>query len=81
MSELFNQKSSVTGKIPSGLLNAMFGFESGSWGTDAAKVKNLGLDGHFTVLFNVHIDRYPLLLSHRVRDSLPSSWDPCALAR
>ncbi|KAL5827814.1 hypothetical protein ACOSQ3_019665 [Xanthoceras sorbifolium] len=81
MSEFFNQKSSVPGKIPSGLFNAMFGFQSGSWATDAASTKYLGLDGYFIILFNIHIDRYPLVLSDEVLDAVPSSWDPCALAR
>lgn len=81
MSEFFNQNSSIPGKIPSGAFNAMFGFESGSWATDAGNTKYLGLDGYFIILFNVHIDRYPLVLSHEVRDAVPSSWDPCALAR
>ena len=81
MSEFFNQKSSVPGKIPSGLFNAMFGFQSGSWAIDAGNVKNLGLDGSFIILFHVHIDRYPLVLSDEVRKAVPSSWDPCAIAR
>ncbi|CAK9137463.1 unnamed protein product [Ilex paraguariensis] len=81
MSEFFNQKSSVPGKIPSGLFNSMFGFQSGSWAIDAANTKYLGLDGYFIVLFNVHIDRYPLVLSDEVRNAVPSTWDPCAIAR
>ncbi|KAL6970033.1 hypothetical protein U1Q18_029741 [Sarracenia purpurea var. burkii] len=81
MSEFFNQKCSVPGKIPSGLFNSMFGFESGSWPADAADTKYLGLDGYFIVLFILHIDRYPLRLSDEVRNSVPSSWDPPALAR
>ncbi|WCJ33647.1 MAC/Perforin domain-containing protein [Euphorbia peplus] len=81
MSELFNQKSAVPGKIPSGMFNAKFGFEGGSWGADAAETKCLGLDGYFIVLFDVHIDRYPLVLSDDVRNAVPSSWDPSALAR
>ncbi|XP_024019349.1 MACPF domain-containing protein At1g14780 isoform X2 [Morus notabilis] len=81
MSEIFNRKSSVPGKIPSGLFNAVFGFQSGSWVTDAASVKSLALDGCFITLFSVHIDRYPLVLSDEVRDAVPSSWDPGALAR
>lgn len=81
MSELFNQKCSVPGKIPSGLFNAMFGFPGNSWATDAANTKYLGLDGYFISLFNLHIDRYPLVLSDKVRDLVPSSWDPSALAR
>ncbi|OWM67794.1 hypothetical protein CDL15_Pgr010732 [Punica granatum] len=81
MSEFFNQKSSVPGKVPSGLFNAMFGFPSNSWATDAANTKYLGLDGYFIGLFNLHIDRYPLVLSDEVRNAVPSSWDPSALAR
>ncbi|KAA8532474.1 hypothetical protein F0562_032507 [Nyssa sinensis] len=81
MSEFFNQKCSLPGKIPSGLFNAMFGFQSGSWATDAANTKYLGLDGYFIVLFNFHIDRYPLVLSDEVRNSVPSVWDPSGLSR
>ncbi|KAK2996717.1 hypothetical protein RJ639_024787, partial [Escallonia herrerae] len=81
MSEFFNRKCSVPGKIPSGLFNAMFGFESGSWATDAANTKYLGLHGYFIVLFDVRIDRYPLVLSDEVRNAVPSTWDPSALAR
>lgn len=81
MSELFNQKCSIPGKIPSGLFNAMFGFESGSWAADAANTKSLALDGYFITLFNFYIDRFPLTLSDEVRDAVPSSWDPQAIAR
>ncbi|KAJ6351081.1 hypothetical protein OIU78_007081 [Salix suchowensis] len=81
MSEFFNQKASVPGKIPSGLFNSMFGFESCSWAADAANTKCLGLDGYFISLFSFHIDRYPLVLCDEVRNAVPSSWDPCALAR
>ncbi|CAI9096790.1 OLC1v1033003C1 [Oldenlandia corymbosa var. corymbosa] len=81
MSEFFNQKSSVPGKIPSGMFNSMFGFQSGSWAEDASNTKYLGLDGYFIILFNVHIDRYPLVLSHEVRNAVPSTWDPASLAR
>ncbi|KAE8730048.1 MACPF domain-containing protein [Hibiscus syriacus] len=81
MAEFFNQKCGVGGKIPSGEFNSMFGFQSGSWGKDAGKIKCLGLDGYFIILFNLHIDRYPLLLSHEVVNDVPSAWDPPALAR
>lgn len=81
MSEFFNQKCSVPGKIPSGLFNSLFGFQSGSWAVDAANTKYLGLDGYFIVLFNVHIDRFPLILADHVRNAVPSTWDPSALAR
>nr|XP_043612687.1 MACPF domain-containing protein At1g14780 [Erigeron canadensis] len=81
MSEFFNNKCSVPGKIPNGFFNAMFGLQSGSWASDVANTKYLGLDGYFIVLFNVHLDRYPLILSDEVRNSVPSTWDPPALAR
>lgn len=81
MSEFLNQKSSIPGKIPSGLFNSMFGFDGSSWAIDAANTKYLGLDGYFIILFNVHIDRYPLVLSKQVLEAVPSSWDPPALAR
>ncbi|KAI4340726.1 hypothetical protein MLD38_025536 [Melastoma candidum] len=81
MSEFFNQKSSVSGRIPSGLFNAMFGFQSSSWGSDAANNKSLGIDGYFIVLCNFRIDRRPLALSNRVIEAVPTSWDPPALAR
>ncbi|XP_055962008.1 MACPF domain-containing protein At1g14780-like isoform X2 [Mercurialis annua] len=80
MSEFFNQNSSIPGRIPSGLFNAMFGFD-GYWAADAAKTKFMGLDGCFISVFDVHIDRYPLVLSDEVRNAVPITWDPSALAR
>ncbi|KZV19550.1 MACPF domain-containing protein-like [Dorcoceras hygrometricum] len=81
MSAFFNQKCSVSGKIPSGQFNSMFGFQSGSWAIDAASTKSLAFDGYFIILFNIHIDRYPLILADEVRNAVPSTWDPSALAR
>ncbi|KAL3731279.1 hypothetical protein ACJRO7_028194 [Eucalyptus globulus] len=81
MSEWFNQKSAVLGKIPSGLFNSMFEFQSNCWAHDAAKIKYLGLDGYFIVLFNLHIDRYPLVLADEVLQAVPAAWDPSALTR
>ncbi|ESW32436.1 hypothetical protein PHAVU_002G322500 [Phaseolus vulgaris] len=81
MSEFFNQKSSIPGRIPSGYFNTVFGFDECSWAIDAANTKCLGIDAFFIKLFSVHIDRYPLLLSHEVLQAVPSSWDPPALAR
>jgi hypothetical protein len=63
------------------MFNTMFGFQSGSWASDASNTKYLGLDGYNIVLFNVHLDRYPLLLTDEVRNAVPSSWNPSALAR
>ncbi|CAL0312400.1 unnamed protein product [Lupinus luteus] len=81
MSEVLNQKSSISGKIPSGYFNNMFGFDDEvSWACDAANTKYLGLDGYFITLFNLHIHRYPLILSKQLLQAVPSSWDPPALA-
>lgn len=81
MSEFINQKCSVPGKIPSGLFNSMFGFESESWGRDASNTKYLGLDGYYILLFDLHINRYPLQLRDEVKNAVPSTWDTSALAR
>ncbi|XP_075522495.1 MACPF domain-containing protein At1g14780-like [Primulina tabacum] len=81
MSEFFNKKCSVSGKIPSGQFNSMFGFQSGSWAIDAASTKCLAFDGYFINLIDIHIDRYPLILADEVRNAVPSTWDPSALAR
>ncbi|KAK1288299.1 MACPF domain-containing protein [Acorus calamus] len=81
MSELFNQKSSLGGKIPSGLFNSMFGFNGSTWAKDAAETKRLAMDGYFISLFDLHIDRSPLALSDEVVKAVPSVWDPEALAR
>ncbi|XXG58988.1 hypothetical protein AAC387_Pa04g1158 [Persea americana] len=81
MSTLFNQKSSVPGKIPSGLFNAMFGFGSGSWAKDATDTKCLALDGYFISLFNVRIDRHSLSLCNQIRKDVPTTWQPHAIAR
>ncbi|KAL8100704.1 MACPF domain-containing protein At1g14780-like [Apium graveolens] len=81
MSEFMNQKCSVPGKIPSGWFNSMFGFESESWESDAAKTKYLGLDGYFILFFDLHINRYPLQLLDEVQNAVPSTWDPSSLAR
>ncbi|XP_024033124.1 MACPF domain-containing protein At4g24290 [Morus notabilis] len=52
MSEQFNQEIYLTGKIPSGLFNAMFDF-SGCWQKDAANNKTLAFDGVFITLYTV----------------------------
>ncbi|KAM0952802.1 putative MACPF domain-containing protein CAD1/NSL1 [Dioscorea sansibarensis] len=81
MSELFNKRSSLAGKIPSGKLNAAFGFDGGSWAKDASETKCLAIDGYYISLFNLRIDRHPLTLSDHVIKAVPSSWDTKALAR
>lgn len=80
MSEHFNQEISLTGKVPSGLFNAMFEF-SGSWQKDAANTKTLAFDGVFITLYTVALEKTQMVLSDHVKKAVPSSWDPAALAR
>jgi hypothetical protein len=81
MSELFNQRSSVEGKIPSGLFNACFDLDSGVWAQDAAATKCLAMDGYFISLFDLRLDRRPLALADHVLRDVPAAWDPAAIAR
>ena len=80
MSEQFNQEISLTGKIPSGLFNAMFEF-SGCWQKDAANTKTLAFDGVFVTLHTAALEKNQLVLREHVKQAVPSSWEPAALAR
>ncbi|CAH8382895.1 unnamed protein product [Eruca vesicaria subsp. sativa] len=80
MTEQFNQELSLAGKIPSGLFNAMFEF-SGCWQKDAAYTKNLAFDGIFISFYTVALDKSQMLLREHVKQAVPSTWDPAALAR
>ncbi|KAL3620816.1 hypothetical protein CASFOL_035728 [Castilleja foliolosa] len=80
MSEQFNQELSLTGKIPSGLFNAMYEF-SGCWQKDAAYTKTLAFDGMFVTLYTVALEKSQMVLMDHVKKEVPSSWEPAALAR
>ncbi|KAL2254295.1 MACPF domain-containing protein At4g24290 isoform X1 [Sesamum indicum] len=80
MSEQLNQELSLTGKIPSGLFNAMFEF-SGCWQKDAAYTKTLAFDGMFITLYTVALEKSQMVLKDHVKKEVPSSWEPAALAR
>lgn len=80
MSEQFNQGLSLSGKIPTGHFNAAFDFRQG-WQKDAANTKTLAFDGVFITLYNIQLRKSQLLLSDRVKQAVPSTWDPAALAR
>ncbi|KAM6575401.1 hypothetical protein CsatA_023728 [Cannabis sativa] len=80
MSEQFNQEISLTGKIPSGLFNAMYDF-SGCWQKDAANTKTLAFDGVFITLYTVALEKSQMVLRDHVRKAVPPSWEPAALAR
>ncbi|KAK9936416.1 hypothetical protein M0R45_013259 [Rubus argutus] len=79
MSEQYNKELSLSGKIPSGLFNAMFNY-TGCWQKDAAPTKFLAFDGWLITLYNIELARSQLTLSEQVKQDVPSLWDPAALA-
>lgn len=79
MSEQFNQELNISGKIPSGLFNAMFEF-TGSWQKDASATKHLAFDGWFISLYNIVLTRSHIVMRDAVKQEVPSAWDPVALA-
>ncbi|XP_022750804.1 MACPF domain-containing protein At4g24290-like [Durio zibethinus] len=80
MSEQFNQELSLSGKIPSGHFNAAFEFTAG-WQKDAANTKTLAFDGVFITLYNIALEKSQVMLCDHVKQAVPSSWDPPALAK
>ncbi|XP_074572328.1 MACPF domain-containing protein NSL1-like [Curcuma longa] len=79
MAEQFNQILSTPGKIPSGLFNSMFGFK-GCWQKDASTTKSLAFDGWYITLYSVELVSSHIVLLDRIKQEVPSSWDPAALA-
>ncbi|GFP92822.1 macpf domain-containing protein at4g24290 [Phtheirospermum japonicum] len=80
MSEQFNQELSLSGKIPTGHFNAAFEF-TGCWQKDAAFTKSLAFDGVFITLYSIALEKSQITLRDHVKQAVPSSWDPAALAR
>ncbi|KAE8663724.1 MACPF domain-containing protein NSL1 [Hibiscus syriacus] len=80
MSEQFNQEMSLSGKIPSGHFNAAFELTAG-WQKDAANTKTLAFDGVFITLYNIALEKSQVMLCDHVKQAVPSSWDPSALAK
>ncbi|KAJ4757519.1 MAC/Perforin domain-containing protein [Rhynchospora pubera] len=80
MSEQFNQEMSLSGKIPSGHFNHMFEFST-CWQKDAANTKSLAFDGWFISLYTVALSQPHVLLRDHVKQAVPSTWDPAALAK
>ncbi|KZV27080.1 hypothetical protein F511_37785 [Dorcoceras hygrometricum] len=78
MSEQFNQELSLSGKIPSGLFNAMFGFK-GCWQKDASTSKILAFDGWLISLYTIEFAKSHIMLSDQVKKEVPPTWDPAAL--
>ncbi|KAL8460483.1 hypothetical protein ACS0TY_031359 [Phlomoides rotata] len=79
MSEHFNQELSLSGKIPSGMFNSMFGFK-GCWQIDASTSKILAFDGWQIGLYTIELERSQITLSDKVKQEVPSTWDPAALS-
>lgn len=79
MSEQINKELSLSGKIPCGMFNTVFGFK-GCWQKDAAHTKSLAFDGWFISLYNIELERTNIALSKQVKQEVPSLWDPAALA-
>ncbi|TQE01637.1 hypothetical protein C1H46_012701 [Malus baccata] len=80
MSEQFNQEVGVSGKIPTGQFNTAFEF-TGGWQKDAANTKTLAFDGVSITLYSVALDKSQVALCDHIKQAVPSSWDPAALAR
>ncbi|KAG6789798.1 hypothetical protein POTOM_005922 [Populus tomentosa] len=80
MSEQFNQELSLSGKIPSGHFNAAFEFSS-VWQKDAANTKALAFDGVNITLYSIALEKSQVVLCDHVKEAVPSSWEPAALAR
>ncbi|RWW70415.1 hypothetical protein BHE74_00021911 [Ensete ventricosum] len=79
MAEHFNQCFSLSGKIPSGTFNAMFDFR-GCWHKDASATKSLAFDAWYITLYGVELVSSRVVLLDKVKQEVPSSWDPAALA-
>ncbi|XP_034923132.1 MACPF domain-containing protein At4g24290 [Populus alba] len=80
MSEQFNQELSLSGKIPSGHFNVAFEF-SRVWQKDAANTKALAFDGVNITLYSIALEKSQVVLCDHVKEAVPSSWEPAALAR
>ncbi|CAI0421910.1 unnamed protein product, partial [Linum tenue] len=80
MSEQFNQELSLSGKIPTGSFNTAFEF-TGVWQKDASATKSMAFDGVFITLYSIALQKSQVVLSEHIKQAVPSSWDPAALAR
>ncbi|XP_024983999.1 MACPF domain-containing protein At4g24290-like [Cynara cardunculus var. scolymus] len=80
MAEQFNQDVALSGRIPTGQFNAAFEF-TGSWQKDAANTKALAIDGVFITLYSITLEKSQMTLSDQVKNAVPSTWEPAALAK
>ncbi|CAI9766472.1 unnamed protein product [Fraxinus pennsylvanica] len=80
MSQQFNQELSLSSRIPTGHFNTAFEF-TGCWQKDAAFTKSLAFEGVFMTLYSIALDKYQVEMCDRVKQAVPSYWDPAALVR
>jgi hypothetical protein len=80
MLEHFNREMRLGGKIASGHFYASFGLHF--QGTkDLASIVHLAYDGWFIKRYTVELEKYHGELYDHVKEAVPSSWDPEAVAR
>lgn len=79
MVEYFNKRANLSGNVPLGSFNAAFSL-TGSKHIDAAATKTLCMDGYFIPLSKFELTKSSLVLQESVKQAVPTSWDPPALA-
>jgi hypothetical protein len=80
MLQHFNHEMRLVGDTASGHFCASFGL-SGRCIKDLASIKSLAYDGWFIKRYAVELENYHGELHDHVKEAVPSSWDPEALAR
>jgi len=80
MLEHFNQEMCLGGQTASGHFCASFGLSSRGI-KDLASIKSLAYDGWFIKRYAIELETYHGELLDHVKEAVPSSWDPEALAR
>lgn len=80
MAEHFNKKSGISGSVPLGSFNSMFGFTR-CWEGDAAATKALAMDGFYFPLYEVRLITDDLVLRDDVKRAVPCNWNPQMLSR
>lgn len=80
MLEHFNQEMCLGGKIVPGNFCASFGI-SDHCVKDFDSIKSLAYDGWFIKQYTIELEKHHGELNDHVKEAVPSSWDPEALAR
>ncbi|XP_047159268.1 MACPF domain-containing protein At4g24290-like [Vigna umbellata] len=80
MLEHFNQEMCLGGRTASGHFCSSFGLSSRGI-KDLTSIKSLAYDGWFIKRYAIELEKYHGELLDHVKEAVPSSWDPEALAR